>query len=78
MSSDLKFFRWQVLKSDGTSYFSQRVHASMGFEKRYELRYDKVLDENQQPIFPVEAPHESIQILYKSIDDDVDEHVTSF
>lgn len=71
-------FRWQVLKADGTGYFSQRVHASAGFEKRYELRYDEYVDENQVPVFSVEPPHESIQILYKCLDVDDDEHVTSF
>lgn len=64
------------MKSDGTSLFSQKVHLSVGFEIRYELRYDDYRDENNQPGFSVEAPHESIQILYKYLDDD--EHVTSF
>lgn len=66
------------MKSDATGLFSQKVQASIGFKPCLELRYDEYCDENNQPIFAVEPPHEVFKILYKYLDDDNDEHVTSF
>lgn len=69
-------FIQQVMKSDATGLFSQRVQTSLGFKPCLELRYDEYCDENKKPIFVVEPPHEVFQILYKYLDDD--ENVTSF
>lgn len=63
------------MKSDATGLFSQKVSNALGFKTMLELHYNEYVDENNEPIFPVEAPHKSFKIMCKVLDG---EHVTSF
>lgn len=65
----------QVLKSDATGLFSQRVNESLGFVTCVEIRYDDYKDENNCQVFVVDAPHECLKIMYKVLDE---EEVTTF
>lgn len=62
----LKYFP-QVMKTDATGAFSQRVVSSLGFITKCEINYTDYLDENGEQIFVVDPPHEKLKIMCKVI-----------
>ncbi|XP_065092277.1 arylalkylamine N-acetyltransferase 1 isoform X2 [Ochlerotatus camptorhynchus] len=58
---------FQVMKTDATGAFSQRVVSSLGFITKSELNYADYLDENGEQTFVVEPPHEKLKIMCKVI-----------
>lgn len=68
-------FSIQVMKSDATGLFSQKISESLGFVTCSEISYDQYTDDNNCPVFPVEPPHKSLKIMYKVISP---EEITQF
>ncbi|XP_062559972.1 uncharacterized protein LOC134224578 isoform X1 [Armigeres subalbatus] len=58
---------FQVLKTDATGAFSQRVVSSLGFVTKSEINYIDYLDDNGEQVFLVEPPHEKLKIMCKVI-----------
>ncbi|XP_058837088.1 arylalkylamine N-acetyltransferase 1-like [Topomyia yanbarensis] len=58
---------FQVMKTDATGAFSQRVVSSLGFITKGEIKYTDYLDSNGDQIFVVEPPHEKLKIMCKVI-----------
>lgn len=56
-----------MLKTDATGMFSQRIAQSMGFQTIAEIRYDTCYEENGEPSFAVESPHQCLKILQKQV-----------
>lgn len=60
---------FQIMKSDATGLFSQKVATSLGFKTVSEQLYTEYLDENNEQIFNVSPPHKSLKIMYKLLND---------
>ncbi|XP_058463088.1 uncharacterized protein LOC131437632 [Malaya genurostris] len=58
---------FQIMKTDATGAFSQRVVSSLGFITKSEIKYSEYLDGDGDQIFVVEPPHEKLKIMYKVI-----------
>ncbi|XP_055593344.1 arylalkylamine N-acetyltransferase 1 [Uranotaenia lowii] len=58
---------FQMMKTDATGAFSQRVVSSLGFVTKCEIKYTDYLDEQGDQIFVVEQPHEKLKIMCKAI-----------
>ncbi|XP_053686327.1 uncharacterized protein LOC128735868 [Sabethes cyaneus] len=58
---------FQLLKTDATGIISQKLMGAQGFETVCEIVYEHYLDENGDQIFVVEAPHNKLKIMCKSI-----------
>lgn len=58
---------FEMMKTDATGLFSQKISSALGFRTCSEIRYD---DYSQLTGFPaVEFPHEKLMIMYKSLAD---------
>uniref|UniRef100_A0A8D8FXE4 aralkylamine N-acetyltransferase n=3 Tax=Culex pipiens TaxID=7175 RepID=A0A8D8FXE4_CULPI len=56
---------FQVMKTDATGAFSQRVSQNLGFVTEREIKYIDYLDDQGKPIFIVDPPHDKLKIMYK-------------
>lgn len=66
---------YRMLKSDATSFFTQKISTALGYLTCSESRYDDYVDENNERIIVVEPPHQGNKIMYKLLDD---ERITAF
>ncbi|XP_057655511.1 arylalkylamine N-acetyltransferase 1-like [Diorhabda carinulata] len=56
---------FKLMKVDATSFFTQKICDSFGFETIKTIRYGDYLDENGQKIYNTKSPHDYYKVMIK-------------
>lgn len=56
---------FKLFKQDATSFYTQKISESLGFDTVFELYYRSYLGDDGQPVFTPPAPHKYLKVVVK-------------